>query len=207
MKRHKLNFGNRTILEQIAICRRVADGIAKLPAEHREKLAKPDVARKTDEVTEACAEVESLKTQLRAALTRRNQKMRAARDAATNAAAGIRSVTFGDPAAMLAAGLGVMRDKQPVGKPDAPGQLRVLPVDFEGTVRLRWKRPVRRCSFAVEATTDPAAQTGWKRQLTCFKQSCTVKDLAGGTKYWFRVAATNAHGQGPWSQPVSAWVK
>ncbi|HXE41727.1 MAG TPA: fibronectin type III domain-containing protein [Candidatus Baltobacteraceae bacterium] len=206
MKRHKLNFGNRTILEQIAICRRVSDGIAKLPDEDRKQLSKPDVARKTDEAAAACAEVESLKTQLRAALTRRNQKVRAAREAATNAAAGIRGLTGGDAAAMLAAGLGVAKDRQPVGKPDAPGNVRVLPTDFDGAARLRWKRPVRRCSFAVQATTAPMAQRGWKHQLTCFKQSCLVTGLKSG-KYWFRVSASNAHGQGPWSQPVSAWVK
>jgi len=207
MKRHKLNFGNRTVLEQLEICRRVADGIGRLPDEHRAKLPPHDVAARTDEAAQAHAEVESLKTALKAALTRRNDKLRAARDSAGYAASGIVAATAGDPAVMLAAGLDIARDKQPVGLPAAPGQLRVLPVDFEGTVRLRWKRPVRRCSFIVEATTDPAAQTGWQRQLTCFKQSCIVKDLAGGKKYWFRVAASNAHGQGPWSQPVSAWVK
>jgi hypothetical protein len=31
--------------------------------------------------------------------------------------------------------------------------------------------------------------------------------LESGVKYWFRVSASNAHGQGPWSQPVSARVK
>jgi hypothetical protein len=207
MKKPKLNFGNKTILEQLAICRRVADGAAKLPAEHREKIAEHDVAGRTEEAQQANAEVESLKIALKSALRQRDEKVRAARDASSAAAGLIFIVTNGNAAAMLAAGLDIVRDKQPVGLPDAPGQLRVLPVDFEGTVRLRWKRPVRRCSFIVEATTDPAAQTGWKRQLTCFKQSCTVKDLAGGKKYWLRVAAANAHGQGPWSQPVSAWVK
>jgi len=207
MKRHKLNFGNRTILEQIAICRRVSAGIAKLPAEHRRQMPFPDVAGKTDEAAVACAEVKQLKTALRTALTRRNQKVRAAREAATNAAAGIRSLTGGDPAAMLAAGLGIAKDRQAIGRPDAPGNVRVVPTDFEGAVRLRWKRPVRRCTFAVEGTTDPAARTGWQRQLTCFKQSCEVTGLESGVKYWFRVAATNAHGQGPWSQPVSARVK
>ena len=207
MKRPKLNFGNRTILEQLAICRRMADGIAKLPAAQRETFAQHDVAGRTAEAQQAVAEVESLKIALKAALRRRNEKVRAARDTATFAASGVTLVTNGNPAAMLAAGLDIVRDKQPVGLPAAPGQLRVLPVDFEGTARLRWKRPVRRCSFIVEATTDPATQTGWKRQLTCFKQTCIVKDLAGGKKYWFRVAAANAHGQGPWSQPVSAWVK
>lgn len=207
MKKPKLNFGNKTILEQLAICQRVADGVARLSTEHREKIAEHDVAGRTAEARQAVAEVESLKIALKSALRRRDDKVRAARDTAGYAASVIAYLTAHNPAAMLAAGLDIVRDKQPIGLPAAPGQLRVLPVDFEGTARLRWKRPVRRCSFDVEATTDPAAQTGWKHQLTCFKQTCTVKDLAGGKKYWFRVGASNAHGQGPWSQPVRASVK
>jgi hypothetical protein len=78
---------------------------------------------------------------------------------------------------------------------------------LEGRVRLRWKRPVRRCAFSIEATTDPAARSGWKHAATCIRQSCVVGGLESGVKYWFRVAASNAHGQGPWSQPVSARVK
>ena len=207
MKSPKLNFGNRTIPQQLAICRRVADGVAKLPAEQRAHVAGPDVAGRTDAAMAACAEVENLKVALRAALARRNQLVRAARQAATDTASGIAALTAGEPVAMLAVGIEVVRDKRPVGLPDAPTQLRTVPTDFEGTAQLRWQRPVRRCAFAVEATADPAAATGWQRQLTCLKQSCSIKGLADGTKYWFRVAASNAHGQGPWSQPVSVRVK
>jgi hypothetical protein len=34
-----------------------------------------------------------------------------------------------------------------------------------------------------------------------------VTGLESGVKCWFRVAATNAHGQGPWSQVVNVRVK
>jgi hypothetical protein len=201
MKRFKLGFGNRTILEQIAICRRVADGIAKLPAAH-------PVAESVAAASDANAEVESLKTALRAALARRDTKVHAMRDHTTAAASSIMAATGGEPAALLAAGLGVVKAKQPVGRPDAPTQLRVLGTDFEGKVRLRWKRPVRRCAFLVQLTTDPAAVRGWKPAgVVSIRQTCYVPGLASGEKYWFRVAATNTHGPGPWSQPVSARVK
>ena len=54
MKRFKLGFGNRPIIDQIAICNRVARGIGKLPAEQRETLACHPVA---DSVAEATAAV------------------------------------------------------------------------------------------------------------------------------------------------------
>ena len=95
-----------------------------------------------------------------------------------------------------------------VGQPAAPTQLRASATEFEGRVRLRWKRPIRRCVFIIEMTTDPAALTGWRQvAVSGNRQSCEVAGLESGRKGWFRVAATNAHGQGPWSQPVCARAK
>jgi Fibronectin type III domain len=207
MKRFKLGFGNRTVLEQIAICRRVAAGIARLPAAHRKYAANHPVADSADEAAAAHAEVESLKTALKVALARREAKLRAMRGRTTSAALMVMTAATGDPAAMLAAGLGIVRDKKPVGLPGAPTRLRVVLTDFEGRVRLRWKRPVRRCVFRVEMTTDRAAKSGWKQAAICVRQTCDVTGLVSGKKYWFRVAANNARGQGPWSQAVAAWVK
>ena len=109
--------------------------------------------------------------------------------------------------ALLAAGVGIKKAKQPVGIPDAPARLRVVSTEFEGAVSLRWKRPVRRCAFTIQMTTAPAATRGWKSVGISIKQSGIVTGLKSGLKCWFRVAASNAHGQGPWSQPVSARVK
>ena len=53
MKRFKLGFGNKTVIEQISICRRVADGIDKLPAEHSKQIAKFSVAAKVAEAADA----------------------------------------------------------------------------------------------------------------------------------------------------------
>jgi hypothetical protein len=73
---------------------------------------------------------------------------------------------------------------------------------------LRWKRPVRRCAFLIQMTSDQAAATGWQQvAISGNRQSCEVTRLESGVKCWFRVAPTNAHGQGPWSQPVSVRVK
>jgi hypothetical protein len=207
MKRHKLNFGNRTVTEQLAICRRVADGAAKVPKEHRHHFTPFDLPGRLADAEAAHADVERLKHALKAALSRRNETLRHARNSASANAGLLAILANGEPAALLAAGLGVVRDKQPVGLPSAPANLRVLPTDFEGRAPLRWQRSVRRCVFLVEATTDAAARTGWKQVRSVTKQSCEVTGLTSGKKYWFRVCAVNAHGQSAWSQPVNAWVK
>jgi len=207
MKRFKLGFGNRTISEQINICRRVAHGISKLPTEQRQKLTRHPVADMVAEATDAVTEVEVLKATLRAALAKRDEKVADLRDHTTTAALLINMMTDGNPAALLAAGVGVKKAKQAVGKPGAPTLMRVISTESEGAVSLRWKRPVRRCVFIIQMTTAPAATRGWKQVDISTRQSCTVTGLKSGQKCWFRVSATNAHGQGPWSQPVSARVK
>jgi hypothetical protein len=173
----------------------------------RNTLARHPVAASVAEAAAACTQVESLKTALRAALTRRDLKVRAMRDHTTAAANGIFAATGGDPLKLLAAGVGIVKTKQPVGRPAAPTRMRILSTEFEGTVRLRWKRPVRRCVFTIQTTTAPMATRGWKQAALSLRQTCDVTGLVSGAKYWFRVAATNAHGQGPWSQPVNARVK
>ena len=208
MKHYKLDFANRSALEQVAICRRVADSVAKLPAEHQAALAGVGIAAATNEAADACAAVEAAKAALKAARHLRQTKLSAARDCAYEVGLKLTSLTGGQPAAFLAAGLGVVRPKQPVGVPSAPDRLRVLVSEFEGRLKLRWQRPVRRCAFLVQMTTDPAALTGWQQvAISGNRQSCEVTGLPSGKKHWFRVCAVNAHGQSAWSQPVSAWVK
>ena len=56
-------------------------------------------------------------------------------------------------------------------------------------------------------TADPSVQSGWQQCDVAIRQSCLVKGLTPGVKYWFRVAATNTQGRGPWSNPASARVK
>jgi hypothetical protein len=202
MKKFKLNFRNRSVLEQIATCRRVADCLSKQPTRNRAALDKNPVATIVAEAVEAQARVEALRLELRSALSDRHVKVRAARAAVTRAAMFVSSETRGDAAGLLAAGLEIESAKRPVGRPSAPEQLRATATEFEGVVQLRWKRPVRRCAFLVQMTRDPAAADGWKQVTVSIRQSCEVTGLASGEKHWFRVAATNTQGQGPWTGPV-----
>ncbi|HEY6170415.1 MAG TPA: hypothetical protein VI454_20450, partial [Verrucomicrobiae bacterium] len=105
MKRFKLGFRNKSIPAQLAICRRVADGIGRLPVEAREAMKDHNLGPLTDGAAVAVARVESLRAEMRAAKADRAAKVRAARTAASYAATSIRLRTDGDPARALAAGL------------------------------------------------------------------------------------------------------
>lgn len=83
------------------------------------------------------------------------------------------------------------------GPPAAPGAPRVDRVESH-TITLTWVSP---------ATNNGAAITGYRVESengvekTCPATTCVVDGLTNGTKYRFRVSATNSKGQGP----ASTW--
>jgi hypothetical protein len=202
MKRFKLGFRNRSVREKIAICRRVEDSFGKLPEKHRALAVRIPVASAIEEAIAADARVEALRLELRSAVQDRKVKTRAMCQATTRKASLVLAETMGDPALLLAAGLELEADKRAVGIPGAPEQLSAAATAFEGKVWLGWKRPVRRCAFLVEMTRDLAATKDWKQVTISIRQSCELEGLESGARHWFRVAATNTQGQGPWSNPV-----
>jgi chitodextrinase len=56
----------------------------------------------------------------------------------------------------------------------------------------------------IEQTTAPLTPGSWKQAGFSTKAKFSVRGLASGTRYWFRVAALGTAGQGPWSQHASA---
>ena len=207
MKKYKIGFRNRSALEQINICERAIANLAKTPEEHRFNVALPEVSATIAAARASHDRVQVLKSELRTETTRRKELLRVARQRVSQTCALVASNVAFEPQKMLAAGLELEAPKLPIGKPAAPGDLRAEPHDQDGAVRLRFERPVRRCTFEIEFRADSTNETEWNRYDPCLRQSCVVKGLASGVKYWFRVRALNAHGAGPWSNLASARVR
>jgi hypothetical protein len=207
MNHFKLGFRNKSASTQLGICERVVASLT----------AKPELLKDADRLTEASDAVAALRMshdrilqlrgQLKSEITRRNQLLRAARNKVTNAGFNAAYAAEFEPVKMVEAGLELPRPLNvPVGKPGAPDNFRGEPTNKDGEARLRWKRPVRRCWFEIEYSLDVTAKD-WTMCATSPHQVCVVGKLVSGGKYWFRVRATNAHGEGPWSNPVAVRVK
>jgi hypothetical protein len=205
MTQHKLEFRNKNHLDQLVMFERLITSLDALPADQRndeylEGLRAADGA--------SHARIASLRSDLKSEVSRRKELFATARMAAKRAGVGSLLKTKWEPAAILAAGLDVAAPKSVrLTVPDAPTNLRAVPTAGEGEAMLRWKRPVRRCSFEVQWHTDPPDADRWHSETTCFQQKCLVKGLVSGGKYWFRVRASNAHGQSAWSNLATVRVK
>jgi hypothetical protein len=201
-KAFKLGFRNKSVAERLSICRRFVQSVAKVPPEKRRyvKLAERQV--QLANADKAVVRVEVLRSQLREAISTRNSLANRLYREVTCDASGI-LVTAENNSDVLAAGLELPKPKRPKGKPGVPTRLRGQAARISGAVELRWKRPLRRCFFVVQFTSDPSVETGWKFMLSCSNARCQVEGLRPGAQYWFRIAAGNAHGQGPWTSPMA----
>ena len=55
-------------------------------------------------------------------------------------------------------------------------------------------------TYVIELTEDPTGLTGWRNVGITKKSNHTITGLVSGRRYWVRVAAVGAAGQGPWSE-------
>ncbi len=207
MKQFKLGFRNRSHSEQLQICDRAVVNAAKLPEEQRASVRHSETSDAVAAARESFERVAQLRGELRAEISRSRSTLRIARDSATRTSGMMAGLVSYDPLGMVKAGLELVKDKAPVGKPVAPDHFHAVPHGDSGA-RLRWKRGLRRDYYQVQMLIGEVVnEADWKHCDSPVRTSCNFKDLESGKKYWFRVQAFNAHGHGPWSQPVSVRVK
>jgi hypothetical protein len=211
MPHFKLPFRNKSALEQLTLCEQTVAGLTAKLELHHDPTQVTEAQAVVAALRTSLERVESLRGELRMEITRRNQLLAEARGKARGkvyrTSLGVMVKSAGNPQKMMEAGLALPASKLvKVGVPGAPENLRAQPTEKEGEARLMFVRPVRRCTFSIECRRDDEPE-GWKRMDSCFRQSAVVEGLQSGVKYWFRVRATNAHGDGPWSNLAVARPK
>ena len=117
-----------------------------------------------------------------------------------NGLAGVtENATQGDRTAILSAGFDVRGTRTPTPPLPAPTALEVATNGSPGVSKLKWK-PVRGAkSYLVEQCPEPITPGGWVQVDTPTKASCEIDGAEPGKALWFRVAAVNPTGAGPWS--------
>jgi hypothetical protein len=107
-------------------------------------------------------------------------------------------------AAVVSAGYTVVEAPAPVGPLPKVENLKVTQGDADATLDAGWDPIVRGLqTFIVQFTVDPAALTGWQQAGLTKKSTLTLTGLTSGQRYWIRVCAVGAAGNGPWSDPAT----
>lgn len=204
----KLGFRNKSALQQLLICERVVAGLKRAPKAHQNQLRINKVAALVADTRESLDRVNLLKAELKAETRRRDALLRKAREQARWTQAVQASLVGRGVTELKAAGID-MEDlrRRRVGLPAKVTNVRAVPATHSTDIALRWERSVRRCLFQVEARRDDEPDTEWRTVHNCVTCKCVISGLKSGGLYWFRVRASNAHGEGPWSNPVSARVR
>jgi len=81
--------------------------------------------------------------------------------------------------------------------------LKVTPGQTDGSVKISWTKVRGARAYNVERALDSSHGLDWSNVLSSSKTRAIVNSMQSGHRYWFRVAAIGAAGQGAWSDPVS----
>ena len=112
------------------------------------------------------------------------------------------ALTEGDPTSIISAGFGT---RTTTGRPQplpAPTGLRAATNGSPGKTMLSWDVVGGVVIYLIEMSLDPDSPVTWKFKATSTRTSRELDGAHPGQPAWFRIAAVNATGQGPWSTPA-----
>lgn len=111
--------------------------------------------------------------------------------------------TEGEPEAVLSTGLDLKAEPSPAQELDAPTNLRVATNGTPGKTKISVDPLPGAVLYIIEQSPDPITAESWDEVAKTTKPKCMLEGAEPGKKSWFRVAAVNSLGQGPWSDPVA----
>ena len=124
--------------------------------------------------------------------------------AVTNLAGFTQSATGGNAGKILSAGFEVANPSVPLPVPELVAVTGVT-VAINGTPghsRISWNSVPGADGYLVQGSADPITPVSWQMPQIAMKLAAETNGATAGQKYWYRVAAFNGAGQGPWS-PVT----
>jgi len=118
----------------------------------------------------------------------------------------VENASGGDEAKIQSAGMSVKDTATPVGQLLAPTDLYAEVGGGDGEIDLNWKPVHGAKSYLIQMTTDPNVPDSWAFKRNSTESFTAITGLTSGGKYWFRVAAVGAAGQGDFSDPAAKYA-
>jgi len=112
------------------------------------------------------------------------------------------SATAGDAEKIESAGFDVRAEPTP---PQPVVQVENVRVKFDGMPGyslVQWDRQANADAYVVQCSPEQITPASWKNMGTVTRAKFQGNGATPGQPCWYRVAAVNALGQGPWSDPA-----
>lgn len=205
MPRIKLNLRSLSIPEKVA---RAQQLVTALTGNTNFNSPHPPLAQVTDAIEEleaASNAAQAARQEAKARTAAQNAKEETLDQMLTQLVAHVESVAGNDDELIMSAGLDVRGTPGPgrtLSTPSASPSLTATVGDHDGEIDLSWDTVRGARSYTIERSPDPPGESTWAHSGISTRSRTTVEGLHSGTRYWFRVAAVTASGQGPWSNPV-----
>jgi hypothetical protein len=205
MARIKLNLRSLSIPEKLARARQI---VAALTGNLNFTSPHPPLAQVTaavEELEAASNAAQAARQEAKARTAAQNAKDEALDQILTQLVAYVESVAGNDDELIMSAGLNVRAPSGPAHSAvSQPGSISLTATtgDHDGEIDLSWDTVRGARSYVIQRSPDPPNENTWTHSGVSTRSRTTVEGLNSGTRYWFRVAAVNSSGQGPWSNPV-----
>ena len=115
-------------------------------------------------------------------------------------AAYVQEASGGDETKILSSGFDVRKTRTPASVPAQVIDLTGSFGDFPGQVKLHCKVVTGADGYVRQVSYDGG--NTWSPSVNSSKTRMVVDGLSSGSNYWFRVAAFNRKGDGPFSDPI-----
>jgi hypothetical protein len=201
----KLNLRQLSVEEKIVFSKQV---ITSMTANANFATPIPALAAVTTAITAADAANADLKVARKATVTKASildDKLADLDSIINQLAAYVENTAKGDDTKIKSAGMGVKSHGTPAGLPSAPENL-LSAAAIQNEVELNWDKVFGARSYVVQITQDVSGSSSWTIAVVVTKAKASIKNLDSGKKYWFKVAAVGAAGQGPWSDPATTYA-
>jgi hypothetical protein len=115
----------------------------------------------------------------------------------------VRSAANGDATKLISSGFALRRQPEPLGMPEVPSKVEVLPTASATELEVRWPRVTGAFAYKVYRTANDPEQGGtWELVAFTKRVKFTVKGLETYKPYWFAVSSIGTHGESRASAPI-----
>lgn len=202
----KLNYSRLSVPEKVGLARRIVQAMTGNTHFTTPQPPLSAITTAADFLEQSENDAQIARQEAKTKTTLRNTKDDDLSRLMTQAVGYVTAVSAGDEAIIQSAGMDVRATPGTATAPSQPQALSATAGDHDGTMDLSWDPVLEAASYVIEKSPDPPTATSWAHLGVSTRSSFTVPGLQSGARIWFRVAAVNASGQSPWSDPATKIV-